>query len=253
MKARPQTKIPTPLRFSERQDRLRTIIDDHVRFVTRTLRKAGVPVSELDDEVQHTFIIAARRLDDVERGAERNFLYQVALNIAAHARRKLARRREVLNNRVPERIETLATPEQLTSRKEIRELLDGAAARMGKALYEVFTLFAFEGVNLTEIAKRLGVPRGTVASRLRRARVQFRKHAAAIELAWDLDSAGGHQLDEPEVLRREILSELMRALLLAGSSTGTAASMRIETLAALGLNPRPPAVPEREHSIAHRR
>ena len=37
-----------------------------------------------------------------------------------------------------------------------------------------------------QIASQLGIPRGTVASRLRRARKQVRQNVAAIDLAWDL-------------------------------------------------------------------
>ena len=212
------------------------MVDDHVLFVTRTLRRAGVPPSELDDEVQQTFIVAARRLEDVQLGAERQFLYQVALNTAAHLRRKMARRREVLDDRVPERIEALATPEQLTGRKEMRQLLDEVAARMDESLYEVFKLFEFEQVNRNEIAARLGIPRGTVASRIRRARAQFRKHAGAIDIAWDLGSEGGKQIEEPKVLSREKMSNLMCALLDAGASPAVSTSMRVRTLAAVGLD-----------------
>ena len=61
-------------------------------FVLRTLRKAGIPTADLDDEVQRTFIIMANRLDSVHLGAERSFLGQVARNVAAHAHRARARR-----------------------------------------------------------------------------------------------------------------------------------------------------------------
>jgi RNA polymerase sigma-70 factor (ECF subfamily) len=58
----------------DRQARIRSMVDENSQFVARMLRKAGVPRSDLDDEVQRTFIIAARRVDDVELGAERKFL-----------------------------------------------------------------------------------------------------------------------------------------------------------------------------------
>ena len=44
------------------QARLRMMVDQHVDFVARVLRNAGTPPSDIDDEVQRTFIIAARRL-----------------------------------------------------------------------------------------------------------------------------------------------------------------------------------------------
>jgi RNA polymerase sigma-70 factor (ECF subfamily) len=211
------------------------MIDSHMRFVARTLKKAGVPPSELDDEVQRTFIVAASRIKDVHLGAERTFLYQVALNVAAHMRRKLARRREILDDKVPERIEVLATPEQLASRREMRQLIDDVAQRMGQALYQVFELHELEGANLKEIARRLGVPRGTVASRLRRARAQFRKHAGGIDIAWDFQSKCANELEEPTTLKAENMSRLMQALLRAGAFRRASASMRRGTLATLGL------------------
>lgn len=211
------------------------MIDDNVRFVGRILRKAGVPPSELDDQIQQTFIVAAARLEEVRLGAERSFLYQVALNMAAHVRRKMARRREVLEDRVPERVEAFVTPEHLTSRKEMRRLLDKVASRMDPAFYEVFNLAAFEGANLKEIATRLGLPRGTVASRLRRARAQFRQHASEIDFAWDLANEPGMQFEEPAVLSREKPSKLTRALLGVGASRRASDATRTGTLAVLGL------------------
>ena len=164
--------------------RLREMVDQHVDFVARVLRNAGTPPSDIDDEVQRTFIIAARRLDDVRAGAEKSFLFRIALNLAAHVRRTMARRREVSGDQAPERVETFATPEQLTDRKRMRELLDRVLDQMHDTLREVFVLHEFEELNMSEIAAVLGIPRGTVASRLRRARAEFRERVAAIEDVW---------------------------------------------------------------------
>ena len=164
--------------------RLREMVDQHVDFVARVLRNAGTPPSDIDDEVQRTFIIAARRLDDVRAGAEKSFLFRIALNLAAHVRRTMARRREVSGDQAPERVEMFATPEQLTDRKRMRELLDRVLDQMHDTLREVFVLHEFEEMNMSEIAAVLGIPRGTVASRLRRARAEFRERVAAIEDVW---------------------------------------------------------------------
>jgi RNA polymerase sigma-70 factor, ECF subfamily len=175
-----------PVRRSTRADadsRLRGMVDEHLEFVARVLRNAGTPQADIDDEVQRTFIIAARRLDDVRVGAEKSFLFRIALNLAAHVRRTLARRREVSGDEAPERVETLATPEQLTDRKRMRELLDRVLDQMDGNLRDVFVLHEFEEMNMSEIAAVLGIPRGTVASRLRRARADFRERVAALEAA----------------------------------------------------------------------
>jgi RNA polymerase sigma-70 factor, ECF subfamily len=221
-----------------RQARLRSLVDKHFRFVARTLRNAGVPEADLDDEVQRTFIAVARRLDDVRVGAERKFLFQIAINMAWHTRRRLARRREVLSDAVPERVETLATPEQLTNRKQMRELLEHIAASMHKSMRAVFMLHEFEGMNLREIAKFLGSPPGTVASRLRRARDHFRSHITAIELASDLDTRGTPRVHARASLRHPKLTALEHALRGAGRSIPVLASTRARTLGALGIHSR---------------
>ena len=166
---------------ADRDDRLRGLVDGYIDFVARVLRNAGTPQADIDDEVQRTFIIAARRLDDVRVGAEKSFLLQTALNVAAHARRTIARRREVASENAPESFDSRATPEQLTDQKRVRHLLDRILDQMGSELRTVFVLYEFEEMNMSEIAEVLGIPPGTVASRLRRARVEFRARVGMIE------------------------------------------------------------------------
>jgi RNA polymerase sigma-70 factor (ECF subfamily) len=179
--APPPAPPPTPARTRERQARLRALVNDHVDLVARVLRNAGTPEAEIDDEVQRSFIIAARRLDDVRPGAERSFLIQIALHLAAHARRTMARRREILTDEAPETIDSLASPEQLTDQKRMRQLLDRVLGQMDASLRTVFVLYEFEELSMVEIAETIGIPQGTVASRLRRARAEFRKRVRAIE------------------------------------------------------------------------
>lgn len=167
-------------RVLEREARLRRMVDDHIDFVARVLRNAGTPVAEIDDEVQRTFITVARRLDDVRAGSEKSFLLQTALNVAAHARRTAARRREVSADEAPELIDP-ATPEQLADRKRARRLLDRVLDEMETDLRTVFVLYEFEELSMAEIASVLAIPSGTVASRLRRARGQFKERVQALE------------------------------------------------------------------------
>ena len=157
------------------------MVDQHVNFVARVLRNAGTPDAESTTRSSGTFITAARRLDDVRPGAEKGFLFKIALNLAAHARRTMARRREVLAEEAPERVDMLATPEALTDQKRMRQLLDGVLDRMDETLRVVFVLYEFEEMNMSEIADVLEIPRGTVASRLRRARAEFRERVGALE------------------------------------------------------------------------
>jgi len=219
----------------DRHARIRRLVEEHIELVTRTLRSGGVPPADLDDEIQRTFIVAARRIDDVQPGAERSFLCQVALNLAWHARRSLARRREIPSDQIPEPVETRATPEELIERMQIQQHLDGIVDRMDESLRAVFKLFVIDEMNLGEIAQLLQVPRGTVASRLRRAREQLRKHVGAIELASNLGAKNVKRVDEPVSIWHKKLGALERALLRAGAGLRTWPRTRARTLAGLGL------------------
>ena len=220
---------------SRNHARMRDLVNGNIRFVTRALTRAGVPRSELDDAVQRTFIAVAGRLDDVRDGAERSFLFQVARNTASHARRSLLRRREFPSEHMPDWIEAETTPEDLIVRKETRKQLDVAIAGMDEALRAVFVLYEIEEMELMEIARLLAIPRGTVASRLRRARQWLRKEAAAVELAWDLGVEGARTAEEPTVLRRKPTSAFERALLGAGLRIRPSPTMHATTLACLAL------------------
>lgn len=167
----------------EREARLRAIVDDHLDMVARVLRNAGVTEAQLDDEIQRTLITVARRLDDIRPGAEKSFLIQIALRVAAHARRTMARRKEVDMQDVAEFVDVDRSPEQLTDQKRMRQLLDWVLGRMEEDLRLVFSLYEFEEMSMLDISKLLSIPQGTVASRLRRARAQFRELMSAIELS----------------------------------------------------------------------
>jgi RNA polymerase sigma-70 factor (ECF subfamily) len=173
--------VPPAMSRRDRDARLRGLIDRYIDFVARVLRNAGVPDAQLDDDVQKTFIAAARRLDDVRPGSEKSFLLQSALRIAAHARRTVARRREVHSDEMPELVNSLANPEQLIDQKRARQLLDHVLSQMETDLRTVFLLYEFEEMSMAEIASSLRIPQGTVASRLRRARADFRERVRALE------------------------------------------------------------------------
>lgn len=164
-----------------RDARLRAIVQEHLDMVARVLRNAGVTEAQLDDEIQRTLITVARRLDDIRPGAEKSFLIQIALRVAAHARRTMARRKEVDTEELPEFVELDRSPEQLTDQKQMRQLLDSVLGRMDDDLRLVFTLYEFEEMSMLDIAKLQSIPQGTVASRLRRARAQFRAMVAEVE------------------------------------------------------------------------
>jgi len=173
--------VPSVAGKSDRELRLRQLVDNHVGHVARILRNAGTAEADIDDDVQRVFIALSNRLDDVQVGAEKSFLVQTALHMAAHARRTAARRREVLTDHLPEIVDPIAGPEEIANRRQVRRTLDQLLDQMDAELRVVFSLYEFEQMTTAEISAVLEIPRGTVASRLRRARADFRERVSKIE------------------------------------------------------------------------
>jgi RNA polymerase sigma-70 factor, ECF subfamily len=177
----PAAMVPRVAGKSERELRLRQLVDNHVGHVARILRNAGTAEADIDDDVQRVFIALSNRLDDVRVGAEKSFLIQTALHMAAHARRTAARRREILTDHPPEIVDPIPGPEEIANRRQVRRTLDQLLGQMDMELRVVFSLYEFEQMTTAEISAVLEIPRGTVASRLRRARVDFRDRVSKIE------------------------------------------------------------------------
>jgi len=157
---------------------LRALVEAHYEFVWRSLRRLGHKEGDVDDGVQKVFLVASRRLAGIRAGAERAFLYQTALRVAADSRRTERRRRET--EAPDESFEDPAPrPDDLVDLRRARQCLDDILEGWPLDLRAVFTLFELDQLTLTEISVLLGVPRGTVASRLRRAREEFYEKARA--------------------------------------------------------------------------
>lgn len=159
--------------------RFRRLFDDHYDFIWRLLGRLGVAPAAVDDAAQEVFIVAARRLTDVRPGSERAFLFGIARRHASDLRRSEQRRGEVGSDEFFEFAHDGGTGPDAAI--DARRLLDIALSSMGDDTREVFVLFELEGLTKPEVAKLLGIPEGTAASRLRRAREEFMQAAARLE------------------------------------------------------------------------
>jgi RNA polymerase sigma-70 factor (ECF subfamily) len=155
------------------RSRLRAMVDEHFDFTWRALRRLGLPAGEADDAAQRVFVVASRRLASIEPHCERAFLFQTAVRVACTERRTIARRREVLSDEPVEHEDPAPAPDELVDQRRARELLERVLASLDLDLRAVLVLFEFEELTIDEIAKTVGIPRGTAASRLRRAREDF--------------------------------------------------------------------------------
>jgi RNA polymerase sigma-70 factor (ECF subfamily) len=149
-------------------------------LVWRTLRGLGVDPARVDDAAQSVFMTLAARLSDVPPGRERAFLVQTAVRVAANVRRSQARQRDTATEQLDEFRAEQPDPEALVAAKQRHRLLDRILDELSPELRVTFTLYELEGFTGTEIAGLLDLPPGTVASRLRRARLLFNQKAARV-------------------------------------------------------------------------
>ncbi|MBN2195390.1 MAG: sigma-70 family RNA polymerase sigma factor [Polyangiaceae bacterium] len=168
----------TPVRGAQHALRLRRIFDDTHDLAWRLLRRFGVPPERVEDAVQQVFLITAERLDDILPGSERAFVYGVVLGVS----RSIVRRgwREVLGDDSDLRSAGPTEAEALLDRKRLVEECDRILDRLAPELREVFVLHEIEGLSSAEVARLVGIPQGTVSSRLRRARQLFRTEVEAL-------------------------------------------------------------------------
>jgi RNA polymerase sigma-70 factor (ECF subfamily) len=151
------------------------LVRAEIDFVWRQLRRLGLSRADADDATQQVFMVASRRRAELVAGKERSFLYGTAMRVAANLRRSLSRRREVPSDLSADpRVET-TLPDELLDRRRACELLDSLLAQVPQQLVRVLVLAEVEGLTVAAIAALEGIPAGTAASRLRRARGRFRE------------------------------------------------------------------------------
>lgn len=167
------------------QARLRAMFDAHHNLVWRTLRRYGLDAEAAADVAQQAFLVAVERVSDIWPGSERAFLIGTALRLARSNRRSSARLQP--EGRLDERVRA---PGKAESQAMTLELLDRVLANLDRTLVEVFVLFDVEGFSAPEISRALEVPVGTVASRVRRAREEFRAAVGRLERVFEREEGG---------------------------------------------------------------
>lgn len=155
--------------------RLRSMVDGQYAFIWRQLRRLGLSVEGAEDVAQHVFLVASKRLESVNIGSERAFLFGIARRMASDARKSAAARHEAPARGASDAADTAPHADELVERKRARALLDEALDSMEDDLRTVFVLFELEEMKTSEIADLLAIPVGTVASRLRRSRDEFQE------------------------------------------------------------------------------
>jgi len=169
-------------------DAFRALFDEQARSVYNHGFRLTGDWSVAEDVVSLTFLEAWRlrgQVDAEADGSLRPWLLGIATNVARNVRRA-ARRYDAALARLPEPRAVPDFADEVTAR-----LADGEQiARVRAALTalraperEVLALCVFAGLDYAEAAQALGVPVGTVRSRLSRARTRLDALVAAGRIA----------------------------------------------------------------------
>jgi RNA polymerase sigma factor (sigma-70 family) len=146
------------------------LVSRHGPLVLGVCRRVLADAPEADDAFQATFLVLARRAGSV-RTPERlgNWLYGVALRCSYQAR-KAARR--VKNQPIPD-VPAREAPDREWS--DVGPVLDAEIGQLPEKLRAALVLCELQGLDRAAAAERLGVPVGTVSSRLSRAKDALRR------------------------------------------------------------------------------
>ncbi len=159
-------------------DRLRTFVDANYDRLWRVLRRFGVPSDAVEDAAQEVLLVFVRKMASVAPAAEWAFVYATARRVASDARRR-ARGTDVIDGAAEQREDPKlgAAFADADARRLLDRLLDGLVDEQREAI----VLIELEGMTIKEVAELLGLPEGTVASRLRRGHEQLEAAASKLE------------------------------------------------------------------------
>jgi RNA polymerase sigma factor (sigma-70 family) len=198
-----------------------SLLRRHGPMVLGVCRRVLRDFHDAEDAFQATFLILARKAPSVVKHESVGcWLYAVAYNTALEAARanalRRARERQARNMPQPE-ASLSGVPAELA---DLTPLLDREVNRLSERYRSAVVLCDLEGHPRKEAARLLGVPEGTLSSRLTRARMLLAKRLAGRGLAL---SAG--------TLAAAVMAEAASAQVPAALMNSTA---RVATLVAAG-------------------
>jgi RNA polymerase sigma factor (sigma-70 family) len=173
-------------RFARRGDEaaFELLVWRHGPMVLGACRRVLRHEQDAEDAFQATFLVLARKAAEAgRRGSLGGWLYTVAYRVALRARQRQAlrgRREAPLGAEAPP--DAAAGPPEELARREVGPLLDAEVARLPEKYRAAFVLCYLEGKTNEEAAALLGCPKGTILSRLARARDRLRRRLSARDL-----------------------------------------------------------------------
>lgn len=172
-------RIASPIArdMPDRQTRIDEL-GSHLEFLWRFACRMGIGEADAQDVAQEAFLVALSRIDTIDVGKERSFLLSVVVNMVRRERHRRMRYEEL---EVEPLAPALDSPDEALDDRRARMLLDRSLEALDEDLRTVFVLHEIEEETMAEIAQVLDLAPGTVASRLRRAREEWKQVTARLK------------------------------------------------------------------------
>jgi RNA polymerase sigma factor (sigma-70 family) len=146
------------------------LVERHGPMVLGVCRRVLRDRHEAEDAFQATFLVLARKAASIARREQlANWLYGVACRTALDTRARAARRKareRKAQGMSPSEIH----PADEADLEELRAILDEELARLPERYRGAVVLCELDGLSRHAAAQRLGIPEGTLSSRLARAK-----------------------------------------------------------------------------------
>ncbi|MBW3592891.1 MAG: RNA polymerase sigma factor [Actinobacteria bacterium] len=157
------------------REALRLLYERHAPWLTLRLTRRCGDADVVDDAVQDTFVAVWRQASRYDgRGEVGAWIWGIAIRRLVDLVRRRPRREFLLSER-PEAV--ASAEEQVLVGVEYGDLA-GALNRLSPELRAVVQATVLDGLTTREAGKLLGIPAGTVKTRMMRARAQLREEFA---------------------------------------------------------------------------
>jgi RNA polymerase sigma factor (sigma-70 family) len=202
-----------------------SLLERYGPLVLRVCRNLLHAPHDVEDAFQATFLVFVRKAGSLARPDLLGpWLRGVAYRVAMRTRAQAARRREH-----ERRAAAMSSPglEETSDWRDLGAVLEEEVSRLPEKYRVPFVLCYLEGKTNEQAALCLGCPKGTVLSRLARARERLRTRLTRRGVAPDAALLGASLPAVPEALKR---STLRAALLMAAGRSAGAAGVSAEVV-----------------------
>ncbi len=179
------------------------LADEHYQSLYRVAYRLVHDHADAEEVVQEAFLKAWTRRDQFRHESTfKTWIYRIVVNTAISWQRKLRRHRKKLSNFLFERRTHRSTGvyrvEQHFIDMELNRRLNIALERIPESSRALIVLRDIEGLAYEDIAVVLGIPIGTVKSRLWRARQQLKQELETDLRRFHSRRKQEHQQDDPQ-------------------------------------------------------